>query len=79
MSSGSASPAVAAGAASGSVTVTRSPSRTIRFGFALASSTAERSSDRHLAVGDQLLDLRARVLGQHRDQKAIEPLTVELG
>jgi hypothetical protein len=36
------------------------------------------ANDNHTSVGDQPLDLGSRMFGQHRDEKAIEPLAVEV-
>ena len=36
-----------------------------------------RSLDGHVAVGNQLLDLRSRVVGEDRDEKPVEPLAGE--
>ena len=61
------------GTASGSRTSTRSPS--LKSGVGLGRPRAER----HQAIGDELLDLRAGVRLQHRDQEAVEPLPHVLG
>ena len=53
-------------------TTMRSPSRTARLGFASRAATA------HVPVGDQLLDLRSRMVGEDGDEEAVEPLSLGL-
>ena len=65
----------------GHVTSTRSPSRTMGFGLgrrtAAYAPPSRAARTVHVAVGNQLLDLRAGMVGEHRHQKAIEPLAVD--